>query len=187
MTNFFIEYKAQVNSVDYEIRYIAYDDIGSGNRLMSNQYHIEVPIDNPPDFPDDPDAEREVQTFRLEQKLFISMPGRPVLSKNSDSKIENNFERDACFVSVDTAGIKKERTMTKWTFDNTTNTQYILQPKSDTDAGILKVEQTGELTLWLCNTTRTNATAGGTLLGAQGMLFLDYIKLVPIVEEPLEN
>jgi hypothetical protein len=177
-TNFFVEYKAPVNSVEYEIRYVAYNDISSENRLMTNQYHINVPIDNPP-FPE----KNEVQTFRLEQKLFISMPGN-TLRKEGD-RIVNNFENGICFVSVDTAGIYKERTMMKWRYDNSPdrNTQYILQPLNEPDANILKVTQTGELTLWLCNTTRTNATAGGTLLGAQGMLFLDYIKLTPVMKE----
>jgi len=184
MTNFFIEYKAQVNSVDYEIRYVAYNDIDSRNRTMANQYHINVPIDNPPF----PEAASEVQTLRLEQKLFISMPGRSPLYKDGD-RIMNNFENGVCFVSVDTAGIYKERNMMKWRYDNSLdrNMQYIQQPINDPDAHILKVGLTGELTLWLCNTTRTNVTAGSTLGGAQGMLFLDYIKLVPIVEEPLEN
>jgi len=184
MTNFFIEYKAQVHSMDYEIRYVAYNDIDSRNRTMANQYHIKVPIDSPPF----PEAENETQTLKLEQKLFISLPGKSPLRKTGD-RIENNFERDICFVSVDMAGIYKERTMMKWRFDNSAerNMLYILQPINEPDANILKVGQTGELILWLCNTTRTNVTAGSTLGGAQGMLFLDYIKLVPIVEEPLEN
>jgi len=113
------------------------------------------------------------------------MPGMATLRKSGD-RIENNFQNGVCFVAIDTAGIYRENRMMKWNYDRDTNTQYILRPVpvTDPDAGVLRVERTGELILWLCNTTRTNATAGGTLGGAQGMLLLDYIKLVPILEEP---
>jgi len=162
MNNFWIEYKAPVFAVDYEIHYVAYNDIDGH---YSNPEH----------------------TLRIVQKLFISMPGEPTLRKDGD-RILNNYLHDICFVSVDTAGIHKERKMTQWNFNNepsaTINTQFILEPVNEPDATLLKVKRTGELTLWLCNTTGSTVHNQTNAPSAQGMLFLDYIKLVPILEEP---
>lgn len=146
--NFHIGYKASVNSADYEIRYVAYDDISSHS---SDPNHI----------------------FRFEQKLFISMPGQKELAYSTANGIINNYLGDKIsFVSQDTAGIYKERAMKKWELANNT-TQYLSKQIDGADSGIMTVPTSGKLTMWLCNTARTNATS------AQGMLFLDYILLVP--------
>ena len=146
--NFHIKYQTSVNSVDYEIRYVAYDDI---DWHFSDPNHI----------------------FRFEQKLFVSMPGEPELGYSTANGVINNYLGDkVAFVSQDTAGIHKERVMRKWDLVNNT-TQYISKPIEKDDSGIMSVPASGKLTMWLCNTARTNATS------AQGMLFLDYILLVP--------
>lgn len=146
--NFHIAYKASVNSVDYEIRYVAYDDI---DWHSSDPNHI----------------------FRFEQKLFISMPGQKELAYTTANGVANNYLGDlTSFVSQDTAGIYKERVMKKWTLGSNT-TQYLSKQIESADSGIMTVPSSGKLTMWLCNTARTNATS------AQGMLFLDYILLVP--------
>lgn len=148
VTNFHVKYETRVNSVDYEIHYVAYDDIASHS---SDPNHI----------------------FRFEQKLFISMPGKPDLAYNASNGVINNYLGDkVCFVSQDTAGIHKQRKMKKWDLLNNT-TQYLSKPISAANADVMTVAQSGKLTMWLCNTARTNAVS------AQGMLFLDYILLVP--------
>ena len=163
MSNFWIEYKASVYAINYEIFYVAYNDIVD---------HFSNPN----------------QTLRIEQKLFVSMPGKDLLRRNSTGVIENNYLSDICFVSQDTAGIHQERKMTQWKFNNSINFQYITEPVNEPDASILKVDQTGEMTLWLCNTPRNFSSPQGALpTNAQGVMFLDYIKLVPILEEPEVN
>ncbi|WP_157257575.1 fasciclin domain-containing protein [Dysgonomonas macrotermitis] len=146
--NFHIRYQAPVNSVDYEIHYVAYDDI---DWHYEDTNHI----------------------FRFDQKLFISMPGQPELAYTSANGVANNYLGDLmCFVAQDTAGIYKERKMTKWNLGANT-TQYITTAVKGDDASIMSVPASGNLTMWLCNTAKTNATQ------SQGMLFLDYILLVP--------
>ena len=152
--NFWIEYKSYVFSLDYEIHYVAYDDV-------LDHYDINEP------------------PLRLYQKLFVSMPDRPTLRKATNNQIINNYlGDDICFVSQDTAGIHKERIMRQWSLDITANRpQLILEPINSPTANILRVDRVGELTMWLCN------TALSTTGSEQGMLFLDYIKLVPKLPE----
>jgi hypothetical protein len=156
VTNFWVEYKADVYSVGYEVRYVAYDD-------------IEEHYSNPE------------QRFRLEQKLFISLPGAATLAKglskvNADAVSNNYLGDEVCFVGSDTAGVYKETRLRKWrlTLDGK-SPQFISAPLSATGADTMKVGNAGVMTMWLCNTTRA------TTASAQGLLFLDYIKLAPVL------
>jgi uncharacterized surface protein with fasciclin (FAS1) repeats len=163
--NSYIEYKAPVYAVSYEIHYVAYDDIAA---------HSSVPL----------------QTLRIEQKLFVSMPGRPVLQKgtqHSADAVANNHMTargsdvalyDTCFVALDTAGVYRERKMRKWTVSRQ-KAQAIQAPVTTPQAYTMSVPAAGELTMWLCNTARDKDYASQL----QGLLFLDYIKLVPILKE----
>lgn len=152
--NSYLAYRANVNSVDYEIYYQAYDDV---DWHYSDTNHI----------------------FRLEQKLFISMPMQPALTRGpsprTDAVINNYLGDTKCFVGQDLAGVKKETKLKQWHLLNNT-TQLLKEPvMNDPDSELMKVPHAGSLTMWLCNTTRSAAAS------AQGMLFLDYIKLVPIL------
>jgi uncharacterized surface protein with fasciclin (FAS1) repeats len=163
--NSYIEYKAPVYAVNYEIHYVAYDDIASH-------------------FAD------SLQILRIEQKLFVSMPGRPALQKGTKysadavansymtDRVDDIARFDTCFVAIDTAGIRKERKMRKWTISKQ-RAQAIQAPVSTSQAYIMSVPAAGELTLWLCNTARDKDYASQL----QGFLFLDYIKFVPILED----
>jgi uncharacterized surface protein with fasciclin (FAS1) repeats len=131
--NGFVEYKAQVYSGPYEIRYRAYTDSTSspdaggedrrdGHKIVSG---------TPP----------KKQKMILYQKFFISMPDAPLLRHgNGGSRppasatrpvdvaswptqrevwnvnaIENNYlGTDTAFVTVDTLGIRREKVMRKW-------------------------------------------------------------------------
>ena len=183
ITNFWIEYKAQVFSANYEIHYVAFNDLS---------YHIDRPVNNPNPNPDSLDVTPRTQTLRFDQKLFVSMPGDMLLNRHSSGRIENNYLGDfRCFVSQDTASyIPKEKIMRQWYLQQpedysgggyNENNQFLCDirgPVDDTDAPtIMTVSRTGMLTMWLCNTARTAAA------NSQGPLFLDYIKLVPVLPE----
>ena len=153
VNNFHLEYNAKVNSANYKIYYVAYDDIA---------WHYS-------------DAEK---TFRLKQKMFISMPDTTALDYGSGtyaSAVQNNYLGDkVCFVGIDTAGVYKLTKLTKWNLANNT-TQLISSEFTTSDADVMTVPTWGTLTMWLCN------TAESTSASAQGMMFIDYIKLVPIL------
>jgi uncharacterized surface protein with fasciclin (FAS1) repeats len=164
--NSYVEYRANVYSVSYEIHYLAYDDIDA-HVLNSNG-----------------------QALRIEQKLFASMPASPPLQKGtsySADAIANGYMTgrlagdtyyDTCFVAIDTAGVRKERKMQKWTVSRL-KAQAIQAPVQSPQAYAMAVPRAGAVTLWLCNTARDKDYAAQL----QGYLFLDYIKLVPVLEE----
>jgi uncharacterized surface protein with fasciclin (FAS1) repeats len=163
MSNFWIEYKAEVFSVGYKIYYVAFDDI---------EEHYADPL----------------QRLRLEQKLFISLPDAKTLAKgdnkvNADAVSNNYLGDETCFVGVDTAtGALKETQLRKWSLTlDAKSPQFISKASTAADADVMKVSNAGELTLWLCNTARA------TTASAQGMLFLDYIKLEPTLPDEKED
>ncbi len=149
-TNYYIEYLAQVNSVNYAINYVAYDDYEGHDGLA------------------------------LEQKLFISMPNRPRLSKkNATDSVSNNYlGRGRCFVGSTWAATPNPEVtrLKQWDLDTTATTQYLVKESAVADGGIMKVPTMGELTMWLVNTTRYNNENAG-------FMFLDYIELVPMVND----
>jgi hypothetical protein len=168
--NSWIEYTVEVYSVPYEIHYVAYDDFPAHRYISSNDTNI----------------------FVLKQKLFVALPGRTPLRKDSrhsnDNFVVGNYMYtggtmgvDTCFVAIDTAGVgPKVRKMRKY-ITNTTlaYVQAIQNPVQNAFAYTMSVPTAGELTMWLCNTAEIKDYASNY----QGMLFLDYIDLVPILPE----
>lgn len=160
---FWIEYKANIYSADYEIYYVAHNDI-SGHKNNSRG-----------------------QTMRLEQKLFVSFPGKKALANNTASGKEAQIVNNAlgnlrCFVGQDTAGLHKETKLRQWNLLDDAG-QTLSSPVTSADAAVLKLSggagDVGQITMRLCNTPRL-ASDGKMLAGTKcGMLFLDYIKLVP--------
>jgi uncharacterized surface protein with fasciclin (FAS1) repeats len=159
LNNFHIELKAQVQSVSYEVHYVAFDDVSS---YSSNAYHV----------------------LRIEQKLFMSLPGQPALKTGSADgtadAVGNGHRGDTiCFVGINNAG----NTAAGQAPELTRLSLWSLQPKTQflknqlvaAESSTVTVSQAGEMTLWLVNTTRRNTSR------QQGMLFLDYVKLVPIL------
>lgn len=149
-TNYYIEYLANVNSVNYAIYYVAYDDYEGHDGLA------------------------------LEQKLFVSMPNRAKLSKkNATDSVANNYLGNArCFVGSSWAATPNpERVrLTQWDLDASAPTQFLVAEVKGQDAKVMTVPTMGEMTMWLCNTTRYSAENAG-------FMFLDYIELVPIVND----
>ena len=148
--NFYLKYSKKLYSADYDIYWLAYDDIP-----------VHVGTDGHPE-----------SVLKLEQKLFISLPDNPVLSRDSKGRIYNNYLGDnIAFVGVSTAGIKDESHLCKYTLDVVPN-MYIKTPLTE-DPYTFSVPRMGNTTFMVCNTARR----------AGGLIFLDYIKLVPRIDE----
>ena len=152
--NYWIEYKAPVYNTKYKIRYVAFDDLGN-----------------------------VFEGFLLSQKLFVSLPGKPVLSKKTGSNINgvaNNFKADTCFVGQTYCGgdLPTPTYASLWTLTDLDN-QYINTKLTAPNSDVLDISKGGmygTLTMWLCNTPLKNYANAGPL-------FLDYIELVPQVTE----
>lgn len=153
-TNYWIEYKAQVNSVNYKIRYVAFDDFGEA-----------------------------FNGFQITQKMFISRPGEPVLQKregiNTES-IANNYLGDSiCFVGKNYCGFETPQItwLKKYRLTDMVS-QFVDDNNPVTGQGndVLEVPKSGKLTMWVCNTAYRN-------LSQSGPMFLDYIELVPQITE----
>ena len=158
VANFYLEYKTKVNSANYDVYYVAYDDIAD---------HFDPSYTN-------------FGVYRVIQKLFFSMPGAKVLDygiTDNTRGVANNYLGDSrCFIGEGKAGVKELTKLKQWNLF--TPTQIRNTRVSTSDADVMTVPKTGELTMWLCNTARSNASS------RQGLLFLDYILLVPrIIEE----
>jgi len=157
VANFYIEYKTNVNSANYDIYYVAYDDIAD---------HFDPTYTN-------------FGVYKIVQKLFISMPGAGSLKygilDNARGVANNYLGETRCFVGEGRAGVRELTKLKQW--DLITTTQLLSAPVS-TGMDVMSVTRTGTLTMWLCNTARSNTA------NRQGLLFLDYIMLVPrIIEE----
>ncbi len=157
IANFHIEYKATVNSTDYDVYYVAYDDIADHFDPTYTSYGV----------------------YKIVQKLFVSMPGSPALkygTSDNTSGVANNYLGDLrCFVGQGKAGVQEVTKLKQW--DLVATSQLISTPATSTSADVMTVPRTGTLTLWLCNTAISNTAS------RQGLLFLDYILLVPRITE----
>ncbi|MDD3321421.1 MAG: fasciclin domain-containing protein [Paludibacter sp.] len=155
--NFYIEYKAQVNSTEYDVYYVAYDDIATHFDPTYTSFGV----------------------YKIIQKLFVSMPGASTLKygiTDNTSGIANNYLGEStCFVGEGLAGVKELTKLKKWSLIPTT--QLIDAPLTTTDSDVMTVPKSGTMTMWLCNSARSITAK------YQGMLFLDYILLVPKITE----
>ncbi len=164
VANFYIEYKAKVNSANYDIYYVAYDDIADHFDPTYTRYGV----------------------YKIIQKLFISMPGSKTLTRgavtsdagntNTSGVINNYLGNARCFVGEGRAGVMEITKLKQWDLEPVNATQMVSAPVSPL-ADVMTVSKTGTLTMWLCNTARSNTAS------RQGLLFLDYILLVPRITE----
>jgi len=166
--NFYIEYKVNVNSANYDVYYVAYDDIAD---------HFDPTY-------------RRFGVYKIIQKLYMSLPGAAPLSygtlvdpqglaADNKSAVLNNYLGSArCFVGSGRAGVKELTKLTQW---NLVSPTQLISSAIPTDqnptADLLQVTKNGTLTMWLCNSARS------TTAKYQGLLFLDYILLVPRITE----
>jgi len=162
--NFSIRYSTQVNSANYDIYYVTNDD-------MADHYNS---------------ANLDYQNLKLRQKLFISLPGAPALAygtANNARGVANNYldnptaKTYKCFVGESKAGEYKLTKLTQWNCTESSTSPQIVSTQVLPIADVMTVPTSGKLYMWLCNTARTNAAS------KQGLLFLDYILLVPRITE----
>jgi uncharacterized surface protein with fasciclin (FAS1) repeats len=159
VANFFIEYKAKVNSANYDVYYVAYDD---------------NPTDADPTY-------RNYGVYKVVQKIFVQMPGGLPLSfgitDNTRGVANNYLGESRCFVGQGMAGVKELTKLKQMNLVATTQLVDFATPITTPNSDVMTVTNTGTLTMWLCNTARSNAAS------RQGLLFLDYILLVPRITE----
>jgi uncharacterized surface protein with fasciclin (FAS1) repeats len=158
-SNAYLRYTPVLYSTDYKIYWVAYDD------LQKHYMNFTDTIQQP---------------MVLEQKLFISFPGEPELLRNTDAKISNNFSANTVFAGKSIAGIHEETQVMRYTVTTTNEGIFILdQLFTNTDKfgdqTTLKCPAYGTATFFVANTPRETNTNSG-------ILFLDYIKLVPLVD-----
>jgi hypothetical protein len=158
-SNAYLKYNPTLYSVPYKIYWVAYDDYEKHYTNFSDTQQLPMV---------------------LEQKLFISFPGKPALLRNSDAKISNNFSTNTVMAGKSVAGIREETPLERYTVTTTNEGLYILdKPSTATDAfgdpTTLISPAYGTATFFVANTPRE-------LAANSGLLFLDYIKLVPLVD-----
>lgn len=159
-SNAYLQFKPTLHSVDYNIYWVAYDDVESHYSGFG--------------------SDTIKQPMVLEQKLMISFPGEKELSRGSTGNISGNFSPYSVMAGVSTAGIHEETKLTRYRANVANDDIYLLdQPYTSEDAfgagERLKSPSYGEATFFFANTVRgTYATSG--------LLFLDYIRLVPLVD-----
>jgi hypothetical protein len=164
VTNSYVKFKPTLYSSDYEIYWMAYDD--------ETSHYTEMLWDSVP------------KVLTLEQKMLISFPGEPEVTRGTDYKITGNFSPYFVMAGVATAGVREETPVLHYRVDNSVeaNSGYFLLGQPYEGSGyefgggaILKSPVYGEATFMIANTVRsTNANAG--------VMFLDYIRLVPKVD-----
>jgi uncharacterized surface protein with fasciclin (FAS1) repeats len=159
--NFYIEYKTKVNSANYDIYYVAYDDNANDADPTYRNYGV----------------------YRVIQKLFVAMPGGLPLTKgitDNTAGVANNYLGEGrCFVGQGMAGVRELTKLKQMNLVATTQLVDFTTPITTPNADVMTVPNTGTLTMWLCNTARSNAAS------RQGLLFLDYILLVPRIPAEL--
>ncbi len=184
--NAYAQFNPTLYSCGYNIYWVCNDDIaghyykipaveGTTQKMLFNGDSIEITDDN-----------RNIP-LTIEQKLLVSFPGQPVL-KYSSGKIVNNFSPFACFGAATFAGNKEEVQVVRYRLIDTNNTSssntylfYLFDVpfsgKADTygDAKTLVSPTYGTATFFVSNTTRTTDKNAG-------QVFLDYIRLVPLVD-----
>lgn len=160
--NNYIEYDVPVHSVNYNIYWVTYDDIPA-----------HVGTDGYPE-----------STLYLQQKLFISLPEQPKLSRAASGtgvgQISNNYLGNTmAFAAGTLAGVHEEVQLRKYNLTNTVNAFLV---DAVEDAGnpqspfVFSSSLMGKATFWVCNTTKDAGTYSG-------MMFLDYIRLTPIIDD----
>jgi hypothetical protein len=159
LSNAYLSYEPTLYSTAYEIYWMAFDDI---------EKHYT-------DFTD-----TLQQPMILEQKLFVSLPGEAALERKSDATVVNNFSTNTILAAKSVAGVFEESQLTRYTIATTPAGIYVLnEPYTGSDQFgdqyKLICPSYGKATFFVANTPREiNANSG--------VMFLDYIKLVPLVD-----
>lgn len=163
--NAYLKYSPTMYSVPYQIYWRSYDD-KSGHIYKVNDTIILPMV--------------------FEQKMLISFPGKPALMREADGTIVNNFSSYSMMVGISTAGVLEETKLKRYRAVENNNMYMLatsisgaLQPWEEEDVygkdDIIYCPNYGQSTLFVSNTVREKDTNAG-------VLFLDYIRLVPIID-----
>lgn len=186
VNNCYVEFRPVINSVSYKIYWTAYDDY---------QAHINLPVTLSINTGTRTVTADTTITAKFSQKMLISFPDKPRVQRNSAGDIANNFSQLHVFTSNRfTAGVREEKQL----FKSIINAEvallpYVMPTKNAAFTGeddfFVKFEGEdqngdketiinptyGQATVFVANTTENRAANSG-------MVFLDYFKLVPIVD-----
>jgi hypothetical protein len=156
--NGYLKYTPTLYSTPYNIYWVAYDDRESHYTGFTDT--LQRPLE-------------------WEQKLFVSFPEQPELVRNSDGTISNNFSDNTVMAAKSVAGVREEVLLTRFSKTTANPGVFVLDiPFEDSDefgGGAEIISPTyGTAVFFVTNTAREMNTYSG-------LMFLDYIKIVPIV------
>lgn len=188
-SNAYLKYEPTMYSVPYKISWRAFDD-KENHVYRVTDLHVNL-IDNDTiplytvEGTDTIPYEREFW-MKLEQKLLVSFPGRPVLTRTATGTIENNFNTRHVLAGVSTAGTMEETTLIRYNvvaddkfYMLASNLTANLSPYALEDAfgkGETFISPTyGKATFFVSNTVRERDANAG-------VIFLDYIRLTPLID-----
>jgi hypothetical protein len=187
--NAYLKYEPEMFSVPYKIYWRAYDDKSAHIYAVTGKlYALENNKFVPLYTVSGEDTILYTMRFpmKLEQKMLISFPGKPVLSRDKNGTILNNFYSYSMMAAPSIAGDTEEKLLTRYKAAATDNMFMLatsltasLTPYTSADDfgqnSILKCPTYGKATIFVSNTVREKDTNAG-------VIFLDYIKLEPIVD-----
>lgn len=159
LSNAYLKYTPVLHSTAYQIHWMAFDDLEKHYTGFSDTLQ---------------------QPMILEQKLFVSFPDEPELLRNADAKISNHFSKNTVWAGKSIAGVHEETQVMRYTVTSGNEGLYILDTLFDkTDAfgdqTTLICPAYGRAAFFVANTPRETNTNSG-------IMFLDYIKLTPLVD-----
>jgi len=168
-SNYYIHYEADLYSTAYDIYWLSYDN-------MNWSEYGTPPVDG-----------ISASKLKICQKLFASMPGQPLLGRPDSSypAIVNNYLGNTiAFAAASQSGIMQEEKLCKYNLGSDAMRMIPVNPIDDPDPYAFTVPHMGNVMFMVCNTAGfgeeyenlTDANRSG------GMMFLDYIKLVPRIE-----
>ncbi|MDD3321225.1 MAG: fasciclin domain-containing protein [Paludibacter sp.] len=173
--NCYLKYEPTLYSTSYEIAWNAYDDVSShlvGMRIDLGYNDAKVRI-------------YDTIPVAIHQKLMLSFPGESVVKRTADGYIANNFSAFTCMGGIDSAGINRETILKRFkkSVNETEATSYFVL---GTPATLLtEVDAFGLGSQIICPTygkATFLVTNTFTRTSYPGLMFLNYLKIKPIVD-----
>lgn len=185
--NCYIEYRPVINSVPYKIYWSGYNDYSG---------HINLPVKLSINTGTQTVTVDTTITCMFSQKLAISLPDHPRVNRSpANAGLLNNFSASYIFTSSRfKAGVQEEKQLFKSPVNqDAALLPYVMPTKNATytseadyfvyydgsdqygDKETIINPTYGEATIFIANTSENRATNSG-------MVFLDYFKLVPVVD-----
>lgn len=168
-SNYYIHYEAPLYSTAYDIYWLSYDDTNWA------EYGVT------------PDDDIPGTKLKVCQKLFASMPGEALLGRPDPSypAIVNNYLGNSiAFAAASKNGIMQEERLCKYNLGSDAMRMVPVSPVEETDPYAFVVPRMGNVMFMVCNTAGFGEEYEGLADSNRsgGMMFLDYIKLIPRIE-----